>query len=204
MQTVKAIPHVMAGVESVLSLQSPAQQDRKGKKKVPKEGQIPALIAAVWFFVSCRMLGTDLDGTEYVNRRNVVLDVFTEIEEDDILKQKLEGDTSGMAWETVGEKDLRLWMNELVEEKWVDQDWFMNIEKGELNGIVDELEGDSEVLLYSTRSKEELRKAGLGTMLTREYDFLSEENRLAYKQWKKAMLVKIDEMIREGATAEAA
>jgi len=202
MQTRKAIPHVIAGVESVLFLNPPSQAGTKGKKKAAKEGQIPALIAAIWFFVSCRMLGADLNGEEYVHRRNVVLDVFNEMEEDETLTYKLSTDKSGKTWESIGEKELRLWMNELVEEKWVDQDWFMNIEKGELDGVMEELEGESEVQWYSTRSVEELRKAGLGNMTIRKYDFTSEENRLAYKKWRKLMLIKVEELIRDGTAEE--
>lgn len=198
MQTRKAIPHVIAGVESVYYLSPPTVQGDKGKGKEGMKGQIPSLIAAVWFFVSCRMLGKDLNGDEYVHRRNVVMDVFEEMADDETLKYKLQKEKAEKMWEIVDEKELRLWMNELVEEKWVDMDWFMNIRQEELDGMVQELDEDGEVQWYSTRSKEELRKAGLGSMITRQYDFLSEENRLAYKQWKKMTLIKVEEMIRDG------
>lgn len=202
MQTRKAIPHVIAGVESVLYLTPPQKGVLgNGKKKEEKtaEQKIPAIVAAVWFFVSCQMLGKDLDGDEYNARRNVVLDVFKEMHDDENLKEKIAHDQAAKdGWVSVDGSDLKTWMNELSEKNWIDMDWFLNIPLQEIDGVVEEVEGD-EVQWYSTRSREELRQAGLGSMIIRQYDFASEENRNAYKQWKKLMLIKVDEMIRDGA-----
>jgi len=204
MSTRKAIPHVIAGVETVLYLTPPPEKEipGKGKRKEEKkaEEKIPAIIAAVWFFVSCRMLGKDLDGDGYVARRNVVLDVLKEMDEDEILQDKIAKDEEiKKAWVPISEVDVRTWMNELSVKGWIDMDWFLNIpEEYELDAGVQFHEPD-EVQWYSTRSREELRKAGLASMILREYDFLSEENRKHYKQWKKVMLLQIDEMIRDGA-----
>jgi origin recognition complex subunit 6 len=200
LQTTQAVPHVLAGVESVLCLPPPEQDgaDRRNEKEEERvQGNLPALVAAVWFFVSCRMLGKETDGDEYVNRRKVVLDVLRGMRDNEGLIEKVGKDEKAWeGWGNVEDGDVTAWVKELTMRGWLDLDWFLNIEIEETDGVV---EGDHQYEWVSSRSREELGRVGLGSMKLERHDYLSGGKRKAYKRWKVLMLMKIEEMIREGA-----
>jgi origin recognition complex subunit 6 len=197
LETRKAIPHVLAGVESVLCLPPPQIEDNQEKGKDKKmEGKIPALIAAVWFWVLGRLTGKDTNGEEYKKRRQMVMNVLATVESSEWVAERVsQEEGTWVGWETVGSKDIQGWVIELKEKAWLEMDWYENIvEDPDVDGVGD---GEDEEL-ESSRTFEELSRAGLGTMKLDKFDYLTERKRAEYEVWKGKMLRMIDELVEEG------
>ena len=161
------------------------------------EGKIPALIAAVWFWVLGRLTGKDTNGEEYKKRRLMVTDVLDTVENSEWVAERVgQEEDAWEGWETVGSKDIQGWVIELKEKAWLEMDWYENIvEDADVDDVVDG-EGDEE--LESSRTFEELSRAGLGTMKLDKFDYLTERKRMEYEVWKGKMLRMIDELVEEG------
>jgi hypothetical protein len=78
-----ATPHILAGVTTILTLPSPPLSNDGENQKEDKKDKIPALIAAVYFFVRTRLSGRDTSGEEYVSQRKVVLSTLAKLREDE-------------------------------------------------------------------------------------------------------------------------
>jgi len=197
LETRKAIPHVLAGVESVLCLPPPQIEDGQEKGKEKKmEGKIPALIAAVWFWVLGRLTGKDTNGEEYKKRRQMVMDVLATVEDSKWVAERVgEDEEDWEGWEVVRSKDIQGWVIELKEKAWLEMDWYENIvEDADVDGVGEGEDDD----LESSRTFEELSRAGLGTMKLDKFDYLTERKRMEYEVWKRKMLRMIDELVEEG------
>ena len=200
----KAVPHVWAGVESVLNLPCPGPDLADGKEKM--EGKMPALIAAVWFFVITRLVGKETNGKEYVKRRKQILEILLGVREDEAVAAKVgEEDGNWQGWEMVTTKDVDMWLGEIAEREWNTLDWFTNIDPGSGAGGVDEeveTNDEEEEKEVVERASKRVRRAGLGTMMQAKFDYLSDEKRDEYAAWKQAMLAKINDLAAAGIMDE--
>jgi hypothetical protein len=113
-----ATPHILAGVTTILS--PPLSNDGENQKGDEKDNNIPALIAAVYFFVRTRLSGRDTSGEEYVSERKVVLSTLAKLREDEEM----------IGWEKVGPKDVDAWLLETHKRGWLKLDWFQKIVEG--------------------------------------------------------------------------
>ena len=199
LNTGNAVPHVLAGVESVICLPRPREYG-EGEERVV--GMWPAMVVAVWAFVVLKLRLGALAAEEIRKSREKALVILEEIREDDeILKRVGSEEEDWEGWDLVVEeyeagKYVDKWIQELVEGGWNEMDWHENIK--EQSGL-DEGEEDVEVVQRpKKRTREDDMKYGLGTMRQAKVDYLSDEKREKYAEWKIMMLAKIDEMIANG------
>jgi origin recognition complex subunit 6 len=199
METPRAVPHLLAGVESVLCL--PCPSDPNGENEKGMEGKIPALIAALWFFVVVKMRGKEGQGKENLARKKMVRDVLVRAKEDEEVSGRV-GDEEGVwdGWEEVVEKDVNMWRKEIVVKGWREMDWFENIIEGcGVDGVGhsdaddDENNDDS----TSVEFEGEARRATTGSMINPKY-IPTLVGKSEYEEWRDMMLAKIDEMIEDG------
>jgi origin recognition complex subunit 6 len=115
--------HVLAGVTTILTPPSPPLSNDGENKRDDKKDKIPALIAAVYFYVRTRLSGRDTSGEEYVSQRKVVLSTLAKLREDEEMIE-WEG------WEKVGPKDVDAWLLETHKRGWLKLDWFQKIVEG--------------------------------------------------------------------------
>jgi origin recognition complex subunit 6 len=199
LETPRAVPHLLAGVESVLYLPCPSDPNGESEKGV--EGKIPALLAALWFFVVVKMRGKEGQGKENLARKKLVREVLLRSKEDEGVKEKV-GD-EGQAWEgweEVTEKDVNLWRKEIVVKGWREMDWFENIVEGcGVDGdIHSEREGsENEDDDLSVDFETEVRRAATGSMIQERF-IMTPAKEKEYEEWRDMMLAKIDEMIEDG------
>ncbi|TVY19061.1 Origin recognition complex subunit 6 [Lachnellula arida] len=185
MENPAAVPHVLAGVESILTQPCP-----NGEQKM--EGKVPALVAASWFFVTQELTGKETSGKEFALRCKKILGLFKEARDDVVVVGKVGDDEEAWKdWEAVVAGDVKGWVREITDNGWLELDWFTNIASGEAGAYVEEDEEDE-------TTKRVGKREGLGTMMADRYDYLSEENRAEYAEYKRAMLVKINDLIHEG------
>lgn len=184
METPKAVPHVLAGVESILTLPSPGGEQTM-------EGKIPALVAAVWFFVMQELTGKETTGKEFASKRNKILAEFKGMRDDVLIVGKVGADEEAWkGWETVGARDVKGWVQEVTSNGWLELDWFTNIDNGGAGGHQEESEDE--------RPRKLAKREGLGMMMQDRYDYLSQENKAEYAAWRDTMLGAIENLIKEG------
>jgi origin recognition complex subunit 6 len=199
----KAIPHVLAGVESVLFLSRPELETGEAREK-GMEGKIPALVIAVWFFVMTRLAGEETNGEEYAENRKRALRILHGLKEDEGIVEKIgEKEESWVDWEKVSKKDVDAWLVEVGSNGWIEMDWFLNIDKGSgIGGAEAEIEGERENELDIEAEERERRakrvRRNRGTMIQDNVDYLSEAKRKEYAAWKAEILATIDNLIRDG------
>jgi len=184
MENPAAVPHVLAGVESILTQPCP-----DGEQKM--QGKTPALVAASWFFVTQELTGKETSGREFASRCKKILGLFKEARDDVVVVGKVGDDEEGWNdWETVVAGDVKGWIREITENGWLALDWFTNIASGEAAAHAEDEDGET--------TKRVGKREGLGMMMADRYDYLSEENRAEYSKWKGAMLAKINDLAQEG------
>ncbi|TVY33316.1 hypothetical protein LSUB1_G007102 [Lachnellula subtilissima] len=125
MENPAAVPHVLAGVESILTQPCPdGEQNMQGKA--------PALVAACWFFVTQELTGKETSGKEFASRCKKILGLFKEARDDVVVVGKVGDDEEGWKdWEGVVAGDVKGWVREITENDWLALDWFTNIASGE-------------------------------------------------------------------------
>ena len=199
METPRAVPHLLAGVESVLCLPCPTDPTGEGEKGV--EGKIPALIAALWFFVVVKMRGKEGQGKENLARKKMVRDVLIRARADEKVRERVgEEKDDWKGWEDVIEKDVNLWRKEIVFKEWRNMDWFENIVEGcgvdgEVFSDTDE-DGDDDDSM-SEELGSDFRRVAPGSMIQSKFVVTSTKKK-EYEEWRDMMLAKIDEMIEDG------
>jgi origin recognition complex subunit 6 len=192
LETPKAVPHVLAGVESILTLPPPDGSDGA------KADKLVGLIAAVWFFVVIRLRGESQQGKENLQRKKLARDVLAKAREDrDVLTRAGTDENDWAGWEAVEERDVNNWRKEIVAKGWRQMDWFENIAEGSgVEGIVNveltESEDDSEGDYVPER-----RRGRPGTMHQDKYDYLSATKQREYENWRLEMLSKIEGLLAE-------
>ncbi|PBP23236.1 Origin recognition complex subunit 6 (ORC6) [Diplocarpon rosae] len=192
MQTRRAVPHILAGVESILCLPCPA-----GEREI--EGKIPALVAMVWFFVVIRMRGQGGQAFEGVKRTERVREVLRVAKDNESVLERVGEDEGAWAgWEVVEQRDVNAWRKEIASKGWKDLDWYRNIGEGEgVDG--DEDAGDEEMPGASSDEVvlPEKGRMRTGTMIQEQFR-VTPAKRLEYEEWKSAMLAKISKMLADG------
>lgn len=196
-----AAPHILAGVTTILTQPSPSSSiDRAGSVR-DKKDKIPALLAAVYFFVRTRLSGRETSGKEYVVQRKGLLIALAGMREDPELNKKVGGngkdDGQWEGWEQVTTKDVDAWLLEISAKGWLSLDWFQNIVEG---GGVEVIEGDGDHLDFNPSSElaakgSEIRdnmRTGLGAMIQDRYDYLSDKRRADYRIWKQGIMERIE------------
>ncbi len=86
-----------------------------------------------------------------------------------------------------------------MEGGWREMDWYINIEEGcGVGGDGGEKEeredGDEDEVLEEKEKGNKRRRVGMGD----RYDYLSEENRAEYQEWKTMILAQIKKLKVEG------
>lgn len=186
METPVAAPHVLAGVSSVLTLPCPSG----GQEMV---GKIPALVAAVWFFVMQESTGKETSGKEFAARCKAILGLFKGFREDDVVVGKVGDEEEGWkGWEVVVPKEVKSWVREITSNGWLELDWYTNINSGDAAANLEEDDDEN------PGNRTVVKKEGLGTTMQDRYDYLSQENRAEFAMWKETMLGTIDDLIKDG------
>jgi hypothetical protein len=154
-----AVPHILAGVTTILTLPSPPPSNYRGKND-----KTPALIAALYFYVRTKLSGRETSGQEYGSQRNRVLSTLAKLKEDqtryvaykilcnyvvnyssrlpdssvhqkdktEVYKEPTSEGVEWEGWEKVRAKDVDAWLVEISEAHggWVKLDWFKKIVEG--------------------------------------------------------------------------
>ena len=210
----EAAPHVFAGVSSVLKVhrtnadELELQHTPSRKRKRPSdavgasitnvsidEEHITALIAVITFYTLSE-LEESPDKEEYLNRRKLAVETLTKFE------PRRPRDKKYMV------ADIELFMRE-AQNGWLDMDWYRNIlDDRQTNGFMDE-EGirssedeladgvDGAVGMSNAtgfRESDVPVRRGFGTMFSDAVDWLSEDRKADYIQWKKKVLTEIAEI----------
>jgi origin recognition complex subunit 6 len=219
LETPRAAPHIIAGVETILTLPSPSsllastpslkQKSSPGRGEIT--GKIPALIASVWFFVVVRMRGKQQQGKETMERKRLVRESLARARSDEgVLKKVGKGDELWVGWELVEERDVNAWRREIVEKGWKEMDWFENLVEGcgvdfdvneeSANSVVEDMDEDEatsqEMAVVKENRKEEKGVRKLAT-LQDKYDYLNEDKQREYQEWRHSMLAKVNELMKE-------
>ena len=204
----KAVPHVIAGVESVLFLPCPGTEDLQGdhtmqegqSAEVGMEGKVPALIAAVLSFAIARLTGKETDAKEYNQRVKKAIALLHDIRGDEAMVVKIgEEEEAWDGWEHVTKKDADAWLKEIGCKGWLRMDWWENMADG--SGVSGEIEEghddyeDNNEWRTTQREKEQLWMTRSGTMKQDQYDYLSDAKREQFARWKQLMLVRIDSLV---------
>jgi origin recognition complex subunit 6 len=210
----RAVPHVWAGVESVLFLPRPEDivegKDVKQDEKIKRN--IPALVGAIFFYVVAALENKTTNQKEHFEDKKRIWKILRELKEDEeSLKKVGEGEEGWEGWDCVEETNLKGWVSEInewiaeiVEGGWLKMEWRTNIVDGSgASGKVDEnvdgeVDGNGEEDEDIERASKRIRGAGRGTMMEAKFDYLSDEKREAYAIWKEAMLAKINDLVAEG------
>ena len=196
----KAPHHIYAGVSSIYAARSYSDNSTSRSDII----QIPSLIVVVFFLVITRLAGVATPSEQYVRQRDLALDILKELGEKDI------------ELEDVDAADVDALMRRVGVQKWTDMDWFHNIRLGsgvataesEANPIDDASPSDEEdegPLLLGTRrplrgvetSELDYLQPGLGTMMQDKVDYLSDERRRDFQEWKTDILLRIREREKE-------
>lgn len=164
-----APPHVYAGVSSILTLPAPLQAVPV-RLDEPKKDKIPAMMVAVYLFVTTRLSGVEITPGEYSQVRGTALEMLNSI------------DAGQADIEVVDGGDVDEWLREIRDRGWTSLDWFENVGEGTglgLDGIrvangasEDDLGSEQEKmpmkqsLISLDRSKKNTLQAGLGTMVS--------------------------------------
>jgi origin recognition complex subunit 6 len=195
METRQAIPHIMAGIESMLRLPRTLPTE-KDESPVQPGTKTPALIAATWFFVMQELSGKDITGSEFRERRTKIMKVFKDVKRDKDIVVKITGDVDEFweGWEDIEPRDVQAWISAVTERDWLEMDWLTNIGKVEDQDRLEESNGHVDSQETDTFSNLGKRKR-TGRMMQDEYDYLSPENKAEYQQWKDSILAQIDDLI---------
>lgn len=210
-----APPHVLAGVTSILTLPPPhVATSRSGTAGQRKTDKIPALIVAVYLFVAARLSGEETSSDDYVRKRDTVMSALREVE---VGKERRETITARdvdlwlmevneNGWQTLDWFDnigegTGLGLHGTDEGNEVDEDSHVVVERTPLK----------QTIVAMRAPKRDTLQPGLGTMVNiptgvvfynlltivqmqDKLDYLSEERRLDYLEWKAGILARIQEI----------
>lgn len=214
----RAVPHVIAGVESVLFLPCPGPEDAEGDQimhdaqsaNAAVKGKIPALVVAILAFVIAKLSGKETDAKEYNYRVKTSLAVLRDMRRDEGMIEKIgKEDEAWEGWELVTKNDVNEWLKDIGTKGWLRMDWWENMDGGSgASGQVEENYSDGEdyeehqiAAAEREREKEQLWRTRSGTMVQDQFDYLSKAKREQFARWKELMLAKIDNLEEEGGQA---
>lgn len=193
METRRAVPHVLAGVESILCLPCPA-----GKRGI--EGKLPALVAMVWFFVVVRMRGKEGRAVEGTKRTERVREILARAKDDEQVRDRVgDGEGAWTGWEEVEQRDVNAWRGEIVGNGWREMDWWTNIEEG-IGVDGGEEDGDEEMLDVDVNRNfvGEVGRRKPRTMIQEQF-YVTDAKRADFRAWKETLIAKIAEISQEGS-----
>jgi origin recognition complex subunit 6 len=189
-----AAMQILAGVTTILTKEAPFLPNDPTASVEAKRDKIPALIIAVYFFVHTRLVNKETDGQGYVYHRKAAMEALAS-EESEVEK------------ETITSIDVDTWLKDIADRGWLREDWFNNIVQGsglgnaddapedlfdesEPVGDANELDGRQGTVIDISAYRSQ---RGLGTMYQKKVDYLSDEKRKKYANWKEKILKTIDE-----------
>ena len=196
-------PHVYTGVCVVLKLSGvypSAEQQAPSFRK-----QVSALTIALYFMVLVKMRRGEMTSKVYMSRAEKALEVAG--------LAGAHGDADGRDEADVRKNEVDDWIRKINEEGWSrDQEWWSSVPESVFDEVEDEIAGsaredeDGDVLTDRRRKRRKGREAtdahaqedpegvllpGLGTMMQDAVDWLSEERKLDYLDWKEVMIGRI-------------
>lgn len=200
---INAIPHVYAGIESILFL--PCPQIESGDNESGMEGKIPALLVAVLLYVMALISGRPLHQFSYDRYRDRLLPWVNGLRENpDVITKVGNGEEGWENWEEVTISDIDKWRDEIATRGWTDMEWCKNIMSGKDVRVTDEEDARSsdDEDTDDSSGEESLSKRkdrishdpGLGRMEPEIY--LQKD----YSRWKSMMLAKIDALEKDERT----
>ncbi|EPE25641.1 hypothetical protein GLAREA_01553 [Glarea lozoyensis ATCC 20868] len=198
MGTKEVIPHVMAGVESMLRL--PKVVSLEPDESVLQPGhKTPALIAATWFFVLQKFRDKSITGAEFRDQRTKILDIFKHIKEDAGIAAKIGGDDDKFweGWEDIRPLDIQSWIEVATKRDYLEMDWLTNIANEDEDENGEGLNGYSNIGV-SNNTSGLAERMHIGRRMQDEYDYLSPENRAEYQRWKDSILAQIGDPVDDG------
>lgn len=211
----RAVPHVIAGVESILFLPCPGIEDLEGDQTMQEgqsaegamKGKTPALMAAVLSFAIARLTGKETNAEEYNQRVKKAVTILRDIREDEAMVKKIgEEDENWEGWELVRMKDVDDWLQDIGTKGWLRMDWWENMADGSgVSGQVEDGYGEDEDYDEEKQTgmtllqRQNLWVTRSGTMVQDEVDYLSDDKLERFARWKERMLAQIDARLREGS-----
>ena len=197
----RAPHHIFAGVSSIMKSSNESREPSEARNGI----KLLALIIAVYFFATARLADTEIKSEQLVEQITISIALTEELAE------------QGFELEVVTETDVRAHMRQIALQKWVEMDWFQNIQLGSGNGADED--GQSVGNHHSTSDDDEEEEAfnrrrnrisrdpkrserkyllpGLGTMMQERVNFLSDEHMRDYQEWKMVMMMRIQEMEKD-------
>lgn len=153
--------------------------------------RLPALLVALALLVAARQGGRALGTDEFRSQRARAVDAVRSVPE---------------GWVQSDERllaDVKGFLKAATEERWVDLPWFLAVEVQGEEMAGREVVGEKTPL--RRKEKHALRpvlgeenaaglRMGLGTMFQDAVDWLSEERREAYREWREDVLRRIEQM----------
>ncbi|KAH0545543.1 hypothetical protein FGG08_000374 [Glutinoglossum americanum] len=212
-----AIPHILDGVTTILTQPSPFLSNAKTAPPEDKKDKIPALIIAVYFFVTTRLSNRETTGSEYVRQRKAAMATM---------------DANPRVWDSdehFETKDVDAWLKEISDRGWLRLDWFNDVPEGA--GLSLEMPEDDELPEGAVEAPVPILKAGhvssgkrpsrasstrnvsdnynnstlhigLGTMMQDRVDYLSKEKRLDFLDWKRGIMNRIEALEQQQGTPD--
>ena len=192
--------HIFAGLSSILA----HLKDADGRENELLDIKIPALMISIFFFVAPRLAGEEIQPEQLQHQMSVSLALMQELIEQGVELQPLD------------ELDVRNHMRQIALCKWVDMDWFRNIQLGSGTGrgsefasatsdVPAEGEDADDVVLSLGRnigrepseSSVEYLRPGLGTMIQESIDYGSDEHCRAYEEWEAHFRFRMQEQEKQ-------
>ncbi|QDS74548.1 hypothetical protein FKW77_007772 [Venturia effusa] len=224
LKTPAAAPHVFTGVSTVLStirekenavttparkrprlLSAPATHEAEIQAPSFETKRIPALIAVVTMY-TLSALNSPPSPEEYsALRKNAITSLLKSV-------PAIESEEADLT------KDIEAFMREATNG-WLEMEWYQNIQPaqnseddaeddggGDGEGAEDEEEGPVSTKASRRREKKKASqtddlaapKRAFGTMMTDATDWLSDDRRAHYRQWKAKILMQIEKIERDG------
>ncbi|KAF8864806.1 hypothetical protein BDZ45DRAFT_797084 [Acephala macrosclerotiorum] len=200
METPKAYPHILAGVETLLTAPCLKPEVEAIVSGDLGNAKIPALIASIWFLVVVKMRRKEDRGIETSQRQKMARDVIERAKgEEWVLKRVGDGEEEWRGWDGVEVKDVMEWNREVNERGWKRGDWWLNVPEG--GGVEGEMvDVDVEQELEREIGDEDEEGLVVGgerkpdTMYQAKYDYLSADKRAEYREWKEEILAMMQEL----------
>ncbi|KAK8174858.1 origin recognition complex, subunit 6 [Phyllosticta citribraziliensis] len=201
-----AVPHVYSGLRSVLRLVgSPSSMPPSGTRGRPTreaarakrvgdgiaDSDISALVVALMFFVSVRMVGRATEKAEHDARRDKAVAVL------------MDGGYANGNDKKALINQIDVMVTRAAEEKWRNRRRRRSSAAG---GAGDK---SASTPLKQSRADSSSLRGGLGTMMQDSVDYLSEERRRDFKAWKAEIMKRVEaiekeDMVRDKGKGRAA
>ncbi|KAF2842156.1 hypothetical protein M501DRAFT_998410 [Patellaria atrata CBS 101060] len=221
-----AVPHVFAGISSILKIVNTSKSfstissnptptrtrtrtstQRQSREAIDiAEERIPGLLVVIFLYTYSRLSGIHVTTETYLSQRNKGINVLLGLKD---IPQRDQG--------TIIE-DVEQLLRE-AQNGWLELDWYTNIMEGSgfqegmhdsQDGIDVDEEEDSDIEDMAGKRRRNMKKttnngmlkSGLGTMMQDKIDYLSEERKRDYIEWKKGILARMERIANGEEDAE--